>query len=372
VTTVRIATRGSALALTQSRWVAARIAELCPDVAVELVIIKTEGDLRQDRPLSAIGGRGVFVKAIEDALLEGQADAAVHSLKDMPSELPPGLVLAAHPEREDPRDVLVLPAGSSGESIHRRDAEKGRRDGGGALWPRSGQRRGPVPGQRNASGESFSASSVIPLCASSEAGGENPNSVELTLPLAHGAKVGTSGPRRRAVLLHGRPDLCLADVRGNLDTRLRKLDAGEYDALILAAAGLRRMGWAERISFPLPVEWSVPAVGQGALAVETRAGETSLIERLSRLDHAPTRACVTAERAALARLRGGCTVPFGAHATVAEDTLTIHGMIADPDGTRLIRQSLSGPASDPAALGTRLAESLLAAGGAALIGDTRP
>jgi hydroxymethylbilane synthase len=336
VTTVRIATRGSALALTQSRWVAARIAELCPEVAVELVIIKTEGDLRQDRPLSAMGGRGVFVKAIEDALLEGQADAAVHSLKDMPSELPPGLVLAALPEREDPRDVLVLPAGSSGESIHRRDAEKGR------------------------------------LCASSEAGGENPNSVELTLPLAHGAKVGTSGPRRRAALLHGRPDLCLADVRGNLDTRLRKLDAGEYDALILAAAGLRRMGWAERISFPLPVEWSVPAVGQGALAVETRAGETRLIEQLSGLDHAPTRVCVTAERAALARLRGGCTVPFGAHATLAEDTLTIHGMIADPDGTRLIRRSLSGPASDPAALGTRLAESLLAAGGAALIGDTRP
>jgi hydroxymethylbilane synthase len=342
VTTVRIATRGSALALTQSRWVAARIAELCPEVAVELVIIKTEGDLRQDRPLSAMGGRGVFVKAIEDALLEGQADAAVHSLKDMPSELPPGLVLAALPEREDPRDVLVLPAGSSGESIHRRDAEKGR------------------------------------LCASSEAGGENPNSVELTLPLAHGAKVGTSGPRRRAVLLHGRPDLCLADVRGNLDTRLRKLDAGEYDALILAAAGLRRMGWAERISFPLPVEWSVPAVGQGALAVETRAGETRLIEQLSGLDHAPTRVCVTAERAALARLRGGCTVPFGAHATLSDEPtgrppiLTIHGMIADPDGTRLIRQSLSGPASDPAALGTRLAESLLAAGGAALIGDTRP
>lgn len=322
MTTVRIATRGSALALTQSRWVAAQIAELCPDVAAELVIIKTEGDLRQDRPLSAIGGRGVFVKAIEDALLEGQADAAVHSLKDMPSELPPGLLLAAHPEREDPRDALVLPAVE-------------------------------VPGEQRS----------FPDVA--------PDTWHLALPLPHGAKVGTSGPRRRAVLLNGRPDLCLADVRGNLDTRLRKLDAGEYDALILAAAGLRRMGWAERISFPLPVEWSVPAVGQGALAIETRAGETSLIERLSRLDHAPTRACVTAERAALARLRGGCTVPFGAHATLAEDTLTIHGMIADPDGTRLIRQSLAGPASDPAALGTRLAEALLAAGGAALIGDLK-
>jgi hydroxymethylbilane synthase len=330
VTSVRIATRGSALALTQSRWVAARIAEFCPDVAVELVIIKTEGDLRQDRPLSAIGGRGVFVKAIEDALLDGQADAAVHSLKDMPSELPPGLLLAAHPEREDPRDVLVLPAvAAPGAGLQAPGEEK------------------PAP-----------------------AWSLEPGAWHLALPLSHGAKVGTSGPRRRAVLLHGRPDLRLADVRGNLDTRLRKLDAGEYDALILAAAGLRRMGWAERISFPLPVEWSVPAVGQGALAVETRAGETSLIERLSRLDHAPTRACVTAERAALARLRGGCTVPFGAHATLAEDTLTIHGMIADPDGTRLIRQSLSGPASDPAALGTRLAEALLAAGGAALIGNT--
>jgi hydroxymethylbilane synthase len=164
----------------------------------------------------------------------------------------------------------------------------------------------------------------------------------------------------------------VADVRGNLDTRLRKLDAGEYDALILAAAGLRRMGWVERLSLPLPVEWSVPAVGQGALAIETRADEPGLIERLGRLEHVPTRACVTAERAALARLRGGCTVPFGAHATLAGDVLTIHGLIADTAGTRLIQQTLTGPAADPAALGTRLAEALLAAGGEALIGDARP
>jgi hydroxymethylbilane synthase len=311
---MRIATRGSALALTQSRWVADRLAGLCPDVATELVIIKTEGDLRQDRPLAQIGGRGVFVKAIEDALLAGEADAAVHSLKDMPSELPPGLVLAALPEREDPRDVLVLPAGYSKDAIHRTPTE---------------------------------------------------------LPLANGAKVGTSGPRRRAILLHRRPDLCVADVRGNLDTRLRKLDAGEYDALILAAAGLRRMGWPERLSFPLPVEWSVPAVGQGALAVEARADDPALIERLSRLDHGPTRVCIMAERAALARLRGGCTVPFGAHATLAGEVITIHGLIADPTGIRLIQQTLTGSAAEPVTLGTRLAESLLAAGGAALIGDER-
>jgi hydroxymethylbilane synthase len=339
VTTLRIATRGSALALTQSRWVADRLAGLCPDVATELVIIKTEGDLRQDRPLAQIGGRGVFVKAIEDALLAGEADAAVHSLKDMPSELPPGLVLAALPEREDPRDVLVLPSGSTQHTAH--SAQQRRAD---AVPPPGG----PVPLSGGA------------LCA-----------VRCVLPLPSGAKVGTSGPRRRAILLHRRPDLCVADVRGNLDTRLRKLDAGEYDALILAAAGLRRMGWPERLSFPLPVEWSVPAVGQGALAVEARADDSALIERLSRLDHGPTRACITAERAALARLRGGCTVPFGAHATLAGEVITIHGLIADPTGSHLIQQTLTGSAADPADLGTRLAEALLAAGGAALIGDPR-
>ena len=173
------------------------------------------------------------------------------------------------------------------------------------------------------------------------------------------------------MLLHRRPDLHVVDVRGNLDTRLRKLDAGEYDALVLAAAGLRRMGLAERISYRLPLALSVPAVGQGALGVETHTGESGLMARLATLDHAPTRACVTAERAALARLGGGCTVPFGAHATLTDDTLTIHGVVSNPSGTRRIEQVLSGPRSDPTVLGTRLGEALLAAGADGLIAEPR-
>jgi hydroxymethylbilane synthase len=166
-----------------------------------------------------------------------------------------------------------------------------------------------------------------------------------------------------------RPDVTVAEVRGNLDTRLRKLDSGEYDALILAAAGLRRLGLAERISWRLPIDLSIPAVGQGALGVEARSGEASLLARLAALDHAPTRICVTAERAAQGRLRGGCTAPFGAHALLDRQTLTLHGVLSDLDGTRAVTQTLSGPATDPAALGVRLAEALLAAGGADLISN---
>jgi hydroxymethylbilane synthase len=301
--TLRIATRGSALALTQTRWVAARLSERHPDLSIALVVIRTEGDRVQDRPLAAIGGRGVFVKAIEDALLAGEADVAVHSLKDMPSELPPGLLLAAIPEREDPHDVLALPGGTAAEG--------------------------------------------------------------LSLPPA--ARVGTSGPRRRALLRRLRPDLEVAEVRGNLDTRLRKLDGGEYDALILAAAGLRRLGLSDRISWRLPLDLSIPAVGQGALGVEARAGDTDILMRLAALEHSPTRACVTAERAALARLRGGCTAPFGAHATLEGDSLTLCGVLSDMQGERTLVRTLFGPAACPEALGVRLAEALLAAGGSELL-----
>lgn len=302
--TVRIATRGSALALTQTRWVAARLAEAHSEITTELVIIRTEGDRVQDRPLAAIGGRGVFVKAIEDALLAGEADVAVHSLKDMPSELPDGLMLAAIPEREDASDVLALPGGA------------------------------PCGGLDD-------------------------------LPAR--ARVGTSGPRRRALLRRLRPDIEVAEVRGNLDTRLRKLDAGEYDTLILAAAGLARLGLADRISWRLPLDLSVPAVGQGALGVEARADQGDLLNRLAVLDHAPTRACVTAERAALARLRGGCTAPLGAHATLDGDTLTLDALLSDTEGARVIRRRLSAPASDPVSLGIQLAEALLASGGDELL-----
>lgn len=304
MTTLRIATRGSALALTQAHWVAARLSECHPEVATELVIVKTEGDLLQNRPLSVIGGRGVFVRAIEERLLAGDADLAVHSLKDMPSELPAGLTLAAVPEREDPHDVLVM----------RRDE----------------------------------ARASPPL-------------------LPHGARVGTSGPRRRALLRRERPDLQIAEVRGNLDTRLRKLDAGEYDALVLAAAGLRRLGLETRISLRLPLDTWTPAVGQGALGVEARADAADVLALLSALEHPPTRACVTAERAAQARLRGGCTAPFGAHATCSGDMLLLRGILFDPTGERAITRTLSGSAADPAALGARLAEALLADGAEAFL-----
>lgn len=307
--TLRIATRGSALALTQTRWVAARLLERRPDLVTELVIIRTEGDRVQDRPLAEMGGRGVFVKAIEDALLAGDADMAVHSLKDMPSELPSGLVLAAIPEREDPSDVIVLP-----------------------------QSRPSAPG-----------APPLPL-------------------LPADARVGTSGPRRRALLRRLRPDVAVAEVRGNLDTRLRKLDAGEYDALILAAAGLRRLGLGDRISWRMPLDLSIPAVGQGALGIEARAEAAELLRALALLDHAPTRACVTAERAAQGRLRGGCTAPFGAHATLAGETLTLHSILSDPDGARTIAHTLSGPVTDPTNLGIRLAEALLTSGGAEFLG----
>jgi hydroxymethylbilane synthase len=169
-------------------------------------------------------------------------------------------------------------------------------------------------------------------------------------------------------LLHERPDLVVADIRGNLDTRMRKLDAGEYDAIMLAAAGLRRLGLEARISHLLPIENSVPAVGQGALGIEARVDDPALPARLALLEHAPTRACITAERAALARLGGGCTLPFAAHATLTGDTLTLYGMAASVDGTRLVRKTLSGPAADPAGLGARLAEALLAMGADAFIG----
>jgi hydroxymethylbilane synthase len=310
-------------------------------MTTELVIIKTEGDRITDRPLSAIGGRGVFVKAIEDALLAGDADLAVHSLKDMPSLLPDGLTLAAIPEREDARDVVVMP----GEARPHSPAPSPNSGRGGASStiglpsPRIG---------RGAGGEG----------GSTTASDELREDGDLRI-LPHAARVGTSGPRRRAVLLHERPDLQVLDIRGNLDTRLRKLDAGEYDAIVLAAAGLRRLGLEARISHPLPIDLSVPAVGQGALAIEARAEDAALLARLALLDHAPTRACVTAERAALARLGGGCTLPFAAHATLTGDMLTLYGMAAATDGERLVRETLIGPATDPISLGTRLAEALL-------------
>ena len=297
---LRIATRRSQLALAQSRWVKARLEALEPGLTVELREYVTRGDQIQNVPLSQVGGKGLFTKEIEDALLNGEADLAVHSLKDLPSELPPGLILAAVPEREDPRDALVLPQGATATS-------------GLADLPPS-------------------------------------------------ARVGSSSLRRMAQLLHERSDLRVESVRGNVDTRLRKLDEGQYDALMLAAAGLRRLGLEARISVALPEEQCTPAPGQGALGLEARDGDEVTLGLLARLNHAESLARVTAERALMDAIGGGCSVPLGAHARMRGDQLELLGVVASTDGKRLLREMRDGSPNDPAALGREVAAKLLDAG----------
>src|SRR5580704_10568471 len=262
-----IGSRGSQLALWQARWVQSRLAELGMESRIE--IIKTTGDKVLSVPLSSVGGKGLFTKEIEDALLARQVDLAVHSLKDLPTQIPEGLQIAAIPEREDPRDAMV--------------------------------------GQRLAD-------------------------------LRKGAKVGTSSLRRSAQLRRLRPDLQVESVRGNVDTRLRKLDEGQYESIVLAAAGLTRLGWSARIAELLDPEVMCPAVGQGALAVETRVGENVC----QALDHAPTRAAVTAERTVLSALGGGCLTPIGAHARVEGERLRLMAIVLSADGGQSVRDTGEG------------------------------
>jgi len=289
-----IASRGSPLALWQAHWVEQQLAALGQDSRIE--IIKTTGDRITSVPLNQVGGKGLFTREIEDALLEGRADLAVHSLKDLPTELPAGLTLAAIPTREDPRDALVS-----------------------------------TPGMRLAD-------------------------------LPNGAKVGTSSLRRVAQLRKLRPDLRIEPVRGNLDTRLRKLDQGHYDAIMLAAAGLNRLGWQDRITEVFSPDIICPAVGQGALAIEAAIGAGPQSALWEKMDDAPTRIAVTAERALLAALGGGCQVPIGALGTVAGGTLHLRGIVISPDGLRLVRDTLEGPLAEAVEIGHRLGEALLAAG----------
>ena len=287
-----IGSRGSALALWQARWVQAQLSTLGHASRIE--IIHTTGDKITDVALSKVGTKGLFTKEIEEALLAGSIDLAVHSLKDMPTDVPPGLTLAAIPEREDVRDAI---AG----------------------------------------------------CTINE--------------LKQGARVGTSSLRRHAQLLALRPDLLVESIRGNVDTRLRKLDEGQYDAILLAAAGLRRLGWAARIAETLDPEIMCPAAGQGALAIETRADD-DLPQRICRsLEHLDTRHAVTAERAVLATLGGGCQVPIGAHAIARDGQLHIHALVISPDGAHAVKRADSGRADHAEAIGTRLGEELLACGG---------
>jgi len=287
-----IGSRGSQLALWQANWVKARLEELGEECRIE--IIHTTGDKITDVALSKVGTKGLFTKEIEEALLAGSIDLAVHSLKDMPTDVPSGLTLAAFPVREDPRDAIV--------------------------------------------GKKLS-----------------------NLPLR--ARVGTSSLRRSAQLRAIRPDLQIENIRGNVDTRLRKLDEGQYDAILLASAGLRRLGWHDRIADVLDPDVMCPAVGQGALAIETRDDAGRGFGFCSRLDNRDTRTAVTAERAVLATLGGGCQVPIGAHATVRNNEVALRAVVVSPDGTQLIRKNATGPAGQAADLGRNLGEELLAAGG---------
>jgi hydroxymethylbilane synthase len=289
------------LAVAQSTWVQQQLMRHHADLEVEFMVIKTSGDRFIDRPIASIGGKGVFTKEIEEALLANQIDIAVHSMKDLPTELAPGLTIAAVPEREDARDVLVT---------------------------------------RN-------------HCALGD--------------LPAGARIGTGSLRRRAQLLYRRKDLHVTPIRGNVDTRLKKLDNAEVDALIMAAAGLKRIGREERIGEYLPDAICVSAVAQGALAIETREEDVFTRELLRLLHDSRTFAEVSAERALLARLGGGCQVPIGARARVVNEELSLIGVVTSPDGSGLCRGEISGPVRQAVDLGQRLADQLINQGAAQLI-----
>ena len=294
--TLRIATRKSPLALWQANFVKDRLEALHPDLQVELVPMSTQGDKILDTPLAKVGGKGLFVKELETAMLEGRADIAVHSMKDVPVEFPDGLGLHTICEREDPRDAFV--------SNHFNQIDE----------------------------------------------------------LPQGAVVGTSSLRRQCQLRAARPDLVIRDLRGNVNTRLAKLDAGEYDAIILAAAGLKRLEMAHRIAAFIEPEQSLPANGQGAVGIECRLDDHELHALLAPLEHPETRIRVLTERAMNRALQGGCQVPIGAYALVQGEEVWLRGLVGSPDGARVIRDEIRGPLAEGEALGHTLAQRLLAAG----------
>lgn len=293
---LRIATRKSPLALWQAEHVRAELQRLHPGLTVELVTFTTQGDKILDTPLAKIGGKGLFVKELEVALLDGRADIAVHSMKDVPMEFPEGLGLVAIGEREDPRDAFV--------SNH------------------------------------YASIDALPA----------------------GAVVGTSSLRRQCQLRHRRPDLVIKDLRGNVNTRLAKLDAGDYDALILASAGLKRLGFHDRITSEITPEFSLPAVGQGALGIEARIGDERIAALVAPLNHADTSARVRAERAMNRHLQGGCQVPIAGYAELQGSELHLRALVGSVDGQQIITDEIRGAATDAEALGVALADRLLAAG----------
>ncbi|MES9973548.1 hydroxymethylbilane synthase [Candidatus Thiodiazotropha sp. LNASS1] len=291
--TITIATRKSPLAMWQAEHVAAELKRVHPDIRVELMGMTTQGDKILDTPLAKIGGKGLFIKELEQGLISGEADIAVHSMKDVPVELPPGLHLPVIMQREDPRDAFVS------------------------------------------------------------------NRYQSIDQLPQGACVGTSSLRRQCQLAEVRPDLVINSLRGNVNTRLRKLDDGEYDAIILAAAGLKRLGFEDRITALIGPEQSLPAIGQGAVGIECRVDDPRVNDLITQLHHAETAYCVGAERAMNQRLNGGCQVPIAGYAMLESGNLWLRGLVGEPDGSRIIRGEVEGKTQEARAMGEGLADRLL-------------
>lgn len=303
--TIRLGTRGSALALWQTNWTLSLLRAAAPELNFEPVVIKTTGDQRQDIPLPAVGAQGMFVKELELALEDGQIDLAVHSSKDLPSVLHDGLTLAAYLPREDVHDAFIS---------HK--------------W-------------------------------------------KSLADMPDGARIGTGSFRRQSQLKAHNPTWTFSEIRGNLDTRLAKLESEGLDAIILASAGLIRLGWGDRITQAIPTSVCLPAVGQGAVALEIREGDTRMHELLATIDHAPTRAAVRAERGFLRQVQGGCQAPVGAHATLQGEMLILEAVVAAMDGTKVLRRSMEGPMAKPEELGKALADELLGMGARELLAKTR-
>jgi hydroxymethylbilane synthase len=299
-----VGTRKSPLALTQTEWVLAQLRKHYPELEIGMEQIVTKGDRILDVTLSKVGGKGLFTKELEQAMYDGTVDFAVHSLKDMPNEMPEGLMIVAITHREDPRDVLISRNGSKFEDL-------------------------PI-----------------------------------------GAKVGTSSLRRSAQLRAARPDLEIVSLRGNINTRLAKLEEQQLDAIVLAAAGLERMGWGDKITERLSPELCIPAVGQGALAIECRAKDEDVRQLLSVLEDPATRKIITAERTVLGKLNGGCQIPIGAYAEfIGDDELRLTGIVGSADGSVLLRESATG--HDPVALGTLIADRLIEKGAGTILAQVR-
>ncbi len=295
--TISIGTRGSKLALWQANFIKSEIEYLFPDINVELKIIKTTGDKITDRPLAMVGGKGLFVKEIENDLLNNKIDLAVHSMKDMPGQMPEGLIIGAIPERENPFDVLIAK-----ESCLLADYKK--------------------------------------------------NFI-----------IGTSSLRRASQIKHVRPDIIIKSIRGNLDTRIKKLKAGEYDAIVLAAAGLKRLGQADEITQYLDENIMLPAVGQGALCIETRQNDDDIAPIMEKLDHYDTRVCVTGERAFLKQIEGSCHLPVACFAKIADKRIVLTALVASEDGKKLIKEQIISPMGRVENVGATLADKILEKGG---------